>query len=98
MTDIDTLRDEWGTIYVASGSKTHIMPACRYVTDAHQEKDVATYPAAHIDLCSWCEERFERWRNGTDGKRTQCQRCGATTTDEYCDDCQAHIKRMEARR
>lgn len=98
--DPETLRSEWGSVWVKSTSKTHIMPSCRHVTESHRKTPVEAYPAAHIDLCSWCAERFRRWRanNTTDGTN-RCQRCHkATPNVEYCTDCQTHIERMRARR
>lgn len=100
MSDTTRLRAEWGRIWTAGGSKTHIMPACPYVTDRHTPVAADAYPESHVDLCSWCARRFDSWRDGiaADGANT-CERCGAKTSNvTYCADCQLHTERMRARR
>ena len=102
MSNAARLRAEWGRIWTAGGTKTHIMPACRYVTDRFTAVDVENYPESHVDLCEWCEERFETWdanRFDTNENVGKCERCGCRTTNvRYCADCQLHVERMRARR
>jgi len=100
MTDATRLRSEWGRIWTAGGTKTHIMPACPYVSDRHTAVPVDAYPESHVDLCEWCAQRFGSWRDGLkrDGA-IRCERCGARTNNvRYCADCQMHVERMRVRR
>ena len=97
------LRAEWGRIWTAGGAKkTHIMPACPYVTDRFTAVDVENYPESHVDLCKWCARRFETWdanRFDTNENVGKCERCGCRTNNaHYCRDCQTHVERMRARK
>lgn len=94
------VRDEWGSIYIASGRKTHLMDGCPYHTDSHRKIDASKIPESHTDLCSWCKERFGNWREGLQSDdKGRCDRCGDTTTNvRYCRECQTHVERMKARK
>ena len=94
------LRSEWGRIWTAAGSKTHIMPSCRYATDRHSPIPVEDFPESHVDLCKWCEKCFTSWRSGLENDGVnRCDRCGARTDNaHHCADCQLHVERMRARR
>ena len=100
MTNLTQLRDEWGAVWVTRKSKTHIMPDCRYVTDKHHKVSTDAYPESHIDLCEWCEQRYEQWRDGVDTDASTCERCGEGINGEhdYCDSCFETIERRQARR
>ena len=102
MSDAAQVRSEWGRIWTAGGRKTHIMPACPYVSDRFTAVDVENYPESHVDLCEWCEQRFDRWsdrRFDTNENVGKCERCGSRTNNaHYCRDCQTHVERMRARR
>lgn len=100
MTQRERLRAEWGTVWVKSGCVTHIMPDCRYVSDGHYAVDTDNYPAEWVDLCEFCAERFDNWRDGLAvGDTNRCERCGCRTDNpRHCRDCQTHIERQRARR
>lgn len=99
-TKVTLVKREWGTIYVKSGAKTHLVDGCPYVGDKHRQVATESYPENHIDLCSWCEEKFDEWRKGVErDTKIRCDRCGSKTENsQYCNDCQLHVERMRARR
>ena len=94
------VNDEWGTLYVASNRKTHLFNGCRYQTKRHRKLDAEAYPESHVELCSWCEERFNNWRDGLKAdNKNRCDRCGKHTDEPtYCRECEAHVERMNARK
>jgi len=97
---IELIKEEWGTLYLRSGSKAHIMDSCRYVTDNHREVDAENFPENHIEICNWCERKFKKWRTGLEtSDNVSCERCGKDTDNaRYCRDCQKHLERMRARK
>lgn len=95
------VRAEWGSVWLKARAKTHIMDACRYVSDDFRQVDVDAVPETHVDLCDWCADRFRNWRRGLGDAAADsaCARCGRhDTTFEHCDDCRATIDRRRARR
>lgn len=101
MTNLTKLRRDWGTVWTTARRKTHLMPDCPYVTDTFTQRDISVLPDSHVDLCGWCEERYDNWTTGLAESTTdQCQRCGQALDRDYehCPDCEEHITRMRARR
>jgi len=100
MTDENTIAAEWGTVWAKNTGKTHLMPSCPRCPDHYERKSVDQYPPSHMDVCSYCMESFENWREGLRAdNKVRCERCGAETTNvQYCRDCQDVIDRRKARR
>lgn len=97
---IQLIKEEWGTLYLKSGTKAHIMDSCRYVNDSHRKVEAENFPENHIEICNWCENKFDEWRKGLDKDlKIRCERCGTRTNNAtYCNDCQLHVERMRARK
>lgn len=91
------IQDEWGTLYVASSRKAHLMNGCPYHTADHRKVDAEAYPETHVDLCSWCADKLDNWRDGlSKDDKNRCDRCGKHTDEPtYCRACEAHIDRMQ---
>jgi hypothetical protein len=100
MTDAETIAAEWGSVWTKSGCKDHLMPTCPRCNDDYTRRSVDVYPPSHMDVCSWCQRRFEAWREGLSADETgRCDRCGSETSEvEYCRDCREVIDRRAARR
>jgi hypothetical protein len=90
--------DEWGTVWTHGSAKTHLMPSCPYVGEKHHAIDTDDLPENRVDLCEWCEERYDAWRDGVDTDGT-CQRCGEQIEDGcYCVACAEVVAARRARR
>jgi len=77
--DPKTLLSEWSTLQVHNNLKDHLDANCPRATDKHHEVSAEEYPPTHVDLCHYCETRYERWRDGIDGPDGDCARCGGET-------------------
>jgi len=80
MVNAELLLSEWTTLCVHNALKDHLDPNCPRATDKHRTVNADQYPPSHVDLCSFCESRFERWRSNIDGADGDCERCGGETS------------------
>jgi len=100
--DKDTLHREWGTVYLTSHrGLAHLDPNCMAIRgESVRKKVIDKYPPEHLDICSYCQDHFLKWRNGlsADPEDDNCDRCGQPTKYEYCDSCQKSIDRRKATR
>ena len=97
----ETIRNQWGSVWVSNHKqKQHLNPNCEYVNDDAVQKDMAVYPANHLDICERCVEHFKNWieNNEKQPKSERCERCGAECESEYCDDCEQTIRLRQLQR
>jgi len=81
-------------------NKHHLNPMCPYVDlDTANKKPADAYP--ELDVCSWCEKRYENWTGFHDEiDQNDCGRCNATIDGpyDYCEECQRVIDHRQATR
>lgn len=93
----EIIHEEWGTVYLNSHrSKAHLYPDCQYLSSKNGE-NMDKYPVGHLEFCSACVERMQKWREGLTADEHECRWCGKKgVSSEYCEDCYPEIRRIKA--
>jgi len=97
----DEIYRDWGTIYKTSHrGVAHLHEGCSRIKHKDPiKKDIDVYPKSQLEICSYCEEYFRKWRDGFDTDTTRCDRCGTPeSVMQYCDECRQEIAFREAQK